>query len=463
MSNIVVIGGGVFGLSVGFMLKRQGISVTVLESEPRAGGKAQTVVADGFTCEEATNGWLDKEPAMRTLLDDLQLSGQLLPCDPAAERRFVFRRGELRQIEMHPLKFMLSSLLPLSARLRLAVEPLVPKSRLNGDETLAHFADRRLGKTAREILVGPMASGVYAGDPSLMSLKSCFGKVYELERQYGSLIKGMIALKKQKKAAGEDPATVQAGPSGRLTSLRGGMSQLIGALVDVLGDDLHTSCPVSVVRPTATGQFEIRSTGHAPIVADVVISAAPAWAAKNYLAPLDDKAAQAMGQIPYPALDVVCLGFEKKHVERPIDGFGFLVPRHQGKTILGSLWTSSIFDGRAPDDHVLMRTMIGGMLEPQVAGWSNAQLIETVRRDLEDIVGVSRLQEPAFLRVFRHKLAIPQYHVGHEELLKSIRGAEQRSPGFFAGGNAVGGIGVIDCVRESSVLAHRVIDYLQER
>ncbi len=457
VKRIVIIGGGVSGLSVGYRLKRDmGADVTVLEVESRPGGKAQTFSEQGFTCEEATNGWLDKEPAMRDLVADLGLEERVQPSDDLAAHRFIYRAGRLHELQMHPLKFLTSSALPLGSRLRLIMEPFVRQKTDEVDETLAEFADRRIGTGARNLLIGPMASGVYAGDPTRMSLKSCFGKVYTLEREHGGLIKGMIALKRAKRRSGENPDEVQAGPTGRLTSLKGGVGELTGALAAQLGDDLRCGARVVAVRPREGGGFYVEVEGYERLEADIVISAAPAHAAAAYLASLDEDAAAAFGEIPYPSLDVVCLGFRREQVAHPLAGFGFLVPRGEEKTILGALWTSSIFPGRSPKAHVLVRAMVGGMLEPQVAGWDLDQVLATVRQDLRDVIGIEKGAEPVFQKVFRHPKAIPQYHVGHSSLQERIQAGETRHPGFFATGNALRGIGVIDCVRESVPLAERV-------
>jgi oxygen-dependent protoporphyrinogen oxidase len=464
MHQVVVIGGGISGLAVAYRLKREhGVEVTVLEAGARPGGKVQTEVSGGFTCEEATNGWLDREPVMRELAGDLGIDDQVQPCESAAETRFIYRRGRLREIPLHPLRFMRSSALPLGSRLRLALEPLVPKGPGDRDESLAEFAARRLGKGARDLLIGPMASGVYAGDPEKMSVRSCFGKVWDLEQRHGGLIKGMVALKKAARAEGRDGSAIQAGPSGRLTSFRGGMGELIRALARDLGSEIELARKVVALRRLDEGGFEVIVEGAEARRAAAVVSASPAWAAARYLEALDDDAARAMAAIPYPALDVVCLGFREEQVPLELDGFGFLVPRGQGKTILGSLWTSSIFLGRAPDGHLLTRTMVGGMLEPQVAGWSERQVVDTARREIEEILQIPAGEAPVFSRIFRHARAIPQYHVGHSEIVARLEAAERRNPGLFVGGNAIGGIGVIDCVRASAPVASRVVAHLEGR
>ena len=461
MKEAVIIGGGISGLSTAYRLVHDhGIDTVVLEAEKRTGGKARTEIDNGFITEAGTNGWLDKEPEVGILLGDLNIVDKIQPSDDAATHRFIYRQGRLHELFMHPLKFMTGSALPLSARLRVACEPLIPKKQFDSDETLADFAARRLGKSARDLLIGPMAFGVYAGDPSQMSLQSCFGKVHALEKKYGGLIKGMIALKKEKKRSGEDPSAVQAGPSGRLTSLKGGMQDLVDALSAQLQDRIFKDVEVRAIRRIENG-FVVESHGCAPIETKCIVSAAPAWAAANYLASLDADVAAAFAAIPYPHLSVVCLGFNKSEIQHDLNGFGFLVPRGQGLTILGSLWTSTIFPGRAPDGNVLIRTMIGGMIEPQVAEWDDNTMIDTVRRELEVILGISATVPTTLRKVYRHAQAIPQYHVGHNELLMRIAAAEKRHPGFFATGNAIKGIGVVDCIRESKPTADRIVESIR--
>jgi oxygen-dependent protoporphyrinogen oxidase len=464
LKQVVIIGGGISGLAAAYWLKRNfGLDVTVLEAAERTGGKVQTFKDSGFTCEEATNGWLDKEPAMGTLIRDLGMEAEVQPCDALAEHRFIYRAGRLHEIRMHPIKFMLSSALPLGARLRLMMEPFVKPRTDEEDETLADFAARRLGKGARDFLIGPMAFGIYAGDPEHMSLRSCFGKVHALEQNHGSLIKGMMALKKAKRAAGEDANAVQAGPSGRLTSLRGGIGGISKALSDRLGASIRTGARVVSVEKRADGIFETSLDGAEKIASSAVVSAAPAHAAARYLASLDEDAAAAFGEIPYPALHVVCLGFRREQVTHDLRGFGFLVPRGQKKKLLGALWTSSIFPGRAPKGYVLVRAMLGGMLTPEVAAWDPDQAADHVLGELRDIIGIDPKEKPEWQKVFSHAKAIPQYHVGHGRLVSRIEEAEARHPGFFATGNAIRGIGLIDCVRESEPLAERIAAHLEAR
>ncbi len=459
---MIVIGGGISGLAVATRLvKLGGIDVTVLESEGRVGGKAFTLRKDGFLLESGSDGWLDKDPAMPNLIESLSLEDRVQPCDEAASKRFIFRNGALRELHLHPLKFMFSSALPVGARLRLAAEPFVKRRASLGDETLAEFATRRLGKGAAELLIGPMASGVYAGDPHQMSLASCFPKIFALEEKYGGLIRGMIALKKEKKKKGENPDEVTAGPSGRLTSMQGGISDLVDAMEVALGNRIRKNARVVSVTEVAPRCFTVKTDDGKEFPCDAVICAAPAYAAASFLPTLDADAARAYSKIPYPSLHVVCLAFKREEVPHPLNGFGFLAPRGQMLTILGSLFASTIYPGRAPDGYVLLRNMIGGMTDPKIASWSEAQVIAQVRADLETAIGLDQHIEPSLVQVFRHERAIPQYHVGHGDLVKTVLDAEVRHPGFFALGNCLLGIGVIDCARNAKIVEKKLSCFLQ--
>jgi oxygen-dependent protoporphyrinogen oxidase len=466
LPRVIIIGGGISGLTIAYRLMLRGsVDVTVLESESRVGGKAYTLRKDGFSLESGSNGWLDKEPAMPKLIESLHLEDRIQPSDDAASRRFIYRKGALRELHLHPLKFMMSGALPLSARLRLAMEPFIKRRAESADdtsmdETLADFATRRLGKGAAELLIGPMASGVYAGDPRQMSLRSCFPKIAALEKAHGGLIRGMIALKKEKKQKGENPDDVTAGPSGRLTSMQGGMSDLVDALEVALDFRIQKNVRAVAVKQVAPRCFVVQTEDGRDLPCDAVISAAPAYAASSFLTQLDEEAASAFSKIPYPALDVVCLAFKREEVRHPLNGFGFLAPRGQGLTILGSLWTSTIFPGRSPKGHVLFRTMIGGMTNPDTSSWDEEQVVSKVREDLEKAIGLDSNLTPSLRHVFRHERAIPQYHVGHSELVKTILSAEERRVGFFVLNNCLGGIAVIDCVRNAEAVATRVSDYL---
>jgi oxygen-dependent protoporphyrinogen oxidase len=433
----------------------------VLEAEPHVGGKIRTLQEEGFTCEWGVNGFLNKEPRTLELVQRLGLEQRLLPATAAFKRRYIYTRGKLRSVQMHPLKFLFSGLLPFSAKLRLIRELWVPRRPADqGDESVADFARRRVGPVAYRVLVDPMQTGIYAGDPEQMSVLSSFPRVVEVEQQHGSLIRGMKRIAAERRAEAEargEQAPDQlpgAGPAGHLTSFEGGMQVLVERLAQVLGQRVRTGAPVQAVERQGRS-FRVRLEGQS-LEAEAVVLACPAHASRRLLGGLDGELSGLLSQIPYAPLAVVCLGFSAGQLGHPMDGFGYLVPRDAGLRLLGVLWTSTIFPGRAPDGRALLRVMIGGARDPGALELSDDQLLQAVLQDLARAQGVRG--EPCFARVFRHQRAIPGYTVGHAERLQQMGALERRHPGLVITGNAYRGVSVNDCAREAWPTAERVLN-----
>ncbi|NIA09031.1 MAG: protoporphyrinogen oxidase [Nitrospiraceae bacterium] len=280
MARVIIVGGGMSGLSLAWFLKesRPGWDVLVLEAEARAGGKAWTVEEEGFVCEKGVNGVLDNKPSTLDLAARLGLTP--LKSNEASARRFVVKNGHLVQIPSSPLRFLTSGLLSLSGRLRVMAEALIPKGDLTRDESLADFARRRLGKEAFEYLIGPMATGIYAGDPERLSLRSCFPRIYELERDYSSLIRAMIRLQiEAKKRGAKGPG---AGPGGVLHSFSSGISKLVDALTQALGPRVRLNSHVATIsRKEST--WHVHLSDGEELEASHLVLACPAWAASEVL------------------------------------------------------------------------------------------------------------------------------------------------------------------------------------
>ncbi|MFZ5907872.1 MAG: protoporphyrinogen oxidase [Nitrospirota bacterium] len=447
--KVLIIGGGISGLSLAYFLREQdpAFDITVLESEKKAGGKIWTDRADGFLCEGGVNGFLDNRPRTLGLAEKLSLSP--LRSSDNARKRFIFSDGFLHRLPESPVAFFTSNLLSLSGRLRILGEMFVPKGTAE-EETLAEFARRRLGREAYEKLIDPMASGIYAGDPHAMSLKSCFLKVYNLEQKYGSLIKGMIKMQREAKKTGKK---VGAGPGGILTSFYDGMESMIQALTTFLGDALRTTTKVVSVDRINT-RVTVHCSDGESLDADIVVIASPAHEAMRIVKPLDKNLASVLGEISYPAVSVVCFGYRRARIRHPLDGFGFLVPNREGRKILGTLWDSSIFPNRAPEGFVLLRTMLGGARMSDLALMGRDKLIDLVTGELKDIMGID--VQPDFAQVYTHEKGIPQYERGHEKKLARIDEIVKRLKGIYITGNAYRGIGVNDCIENSYALAMRI-------
>jgi protoporphyrinogen/coproporphyrinogen III oxidase len=453
MGRIAIIGGGISGLSLAFFLleKNPHLDLLVFESGQRPGGKIWTEKTDGFLCEGGVNGFLDNRP--RTLELSEKVSAEPLRSNDASRKRFIFSGGRLRRLPESPPAFFASGLMSLAGKLRIAAEVIIPGNP-GEDETLAAFARRRLGREAYEKLIDPMASGIYAGNPETLSLRACFPKVHDLEKRYGGLIKGMLRLQREKKRQGSSEK-VGAGPGGILTSFSGGMGVLVDAIRDRLGDRLKLGSKVTGIDKKGGGYSLFFADGSSSD-ADTVVSASPAYAVSEMVKDLDKKLSGLVAEIPYPSLSVVCLGYRKEKIKMSVDAFGFLIPSRENRRILGTLYDSSIFPGRAPEGYVLLRSMVGGARASSLALEEDSRLIDMVKRELSDIMGIR--SDPDFVRVYKHELAIPQYLVGHLERLRNIDLMLQRHKYLYLTGNAYRGIGVNDCIENSSELAKKIIE-----
>ncbi|HIJ88769.1 MAG TPA: protoporphyrinogen oxidase [Desulfuromonadales bacterium] len=454
MKKIVIIGGGISGLATAWLLRAKALAagkelqITLLEKEEQSGGKIKSIKADGYTCEWGPNGFLDSKPQTLDLCRALGVESNLHRSNDNARKRFIFSGGELHQLPDGAPTFLTSRLISWPGKLRLALEPtpFIASAPAGVDETLADFGRRRLGGEALDKLIAPMVSGIFAGDPETMSLESCFPRIAELEREYGGLIRAMIMLGKKKKkdiAAGKVVSSA-AGPGGVLTSFREGIQYLSDALAASLGEIVKTGITVTVVQREAGGAYQITCSDGTLYEADQVIMASPAFAAAEMLAQLDNGISAALRQIPYASMTVVCFGYRREQIKRSLDGFGYLIPKKEGRSTLGTLWDSSMFENRAAGNKVLLRSMMGGACFPEYVNLSDDEVVARVRQDLQMTMGIDTA--PEFVRVFRHPQAIPQYTVGHGARLQKLADLLKAHPGLILTGNSYRGIGLNDCV-----------------
>lgn len=460
--QIAIIGAGVSGLATAFALQQraqqEGIALrlAVLEKEPRVGGKIRSLREEGYLCEWGPNGFLDGKPATLELCRKLQIAERLLRSNDNARKRFIYSRGRLHRVPENAGAFLHSGLISWPGKLRMAAEILVPLRRSEADETLADFCRRRLGREALEKLIGPMVSGIFAGDPETMSLKSCFPRIHQLETEYGGLFRAMIRLARQRRAALRAGKAVAgaAGPAGVLTSFAGGLQELTDRLQQVLGDAVFTASGVQSMRPRRRG-FELQLENGRKIDAELVIAAIPAYALAGLVAGFEPAMAELLRGIPYAPMQVSCFGYRQESLGRPLDGFGYLVPHGERLDVLGTLWDSSIFAHRAPEGRILIRSMLGGATRPDVAGWDETEVRDRTVAALEKTMGIS--VPPEFVRSFAHPRAIPQYLAGHGRRLQALQERADRYPGLFFTGNAFFGIGLNDCVSAAERAAEQAL------
>ena len=454
MKKIIIIGGGISGLATAWLLRSKAqaagkeLDITLLEKEERPGGKIRSIKAEGYTCEWGPNGFLDSKPQTLDLCRKLGVDNNLHRSNDNARKRFIFSGGKLHQLPDGGPAFLKSSLISWPGKLRLALEPtpFIAAAPAGVDETLADFGRRRLGGEALDKLIAPMVSGIFAGDPETMSLISCFPRIAELEREYGGLIRAMIMLAKKKRreqAAGKVVSSA-AGPGGTLTSFREGIQYLADAMAASLGDLVKPGTTVTRVEKGGDLPYLVHCSDGSQYGADQVIIASPAFAAAEMLSAMDGAIAGTLRRIPYASMTVVCFGYSRGQIGRSLDGFGYLIPKKEGLSTLGTLWDSSMFENRAPEGKVLLRSMMGGACFPEYVNLSDDEVVARIRKDLALTMGIDAA--PEFVRVFRHPQAIPQYTVGHGSRLEELENALRAHPGLILTGNSYRGIGLNDCV-----------------
>lgn len=440
----VVVGGGISGLCVATLLvERYGReNVLVLDAGEIPGGVARTEAESDYLCEWGPNGFLDREPKTLEWVSQLGLDDHVVKANEAAAHRFIVKNDRLVEL-VGPPKFLVAPILSMPGRLRLLCEPFIKANRDHVGESIWQFAARRIGKEAADTLVSPMVSGVFGGDAKELSLEHCFPRMAAMEKEHGSLFN---AMKAKRREGGGSPM----GPGGTLTSFRDGIQTLPQRAAEQLGNSYQSNKAVGNIE-RATNGYRIRLDDDSEVTAEKVVLATPAYVGANIVNELDAELSAALARIPYASIAVVCTGYARDAVGHDLDGFGFLIPRTEGKRVLGTIWTSSVFPNRAPEGHVLLRTMIGGATDPDAVRRTDEELLRVVEKEVHPLLSINKL--PEYVRFFRHERGIPQYVLGHGEILDAIDAAEARLPGFAVAGNAYRGVGINDCV----VSAHRAV------
>lgn len=454
--SVVVVGGGISGLAVAWWLRKAGVEVLLLERDPEIGGTMKTIVDHGWLIEAGPNSALETTPLVRTLATDVGIVDQLVYGNELANNRYVLRDGKLHPLPLSPAAFVRSKLWSARGKLRLLKEPFVGES--EKEESVAEFVVRRLGSEFLDYAINPFVAGVYAGNPEDLSVQAAFPKLYALEQNYGGLIKGQILGAHERRKRAE-----KAKDRARLFAFKGGMQTLPKAIAKALGSRVWTGADVQRIRGgnNSTAGYVIegkREDSDFEIRAESVIVAVPAFRAAVLVEPLDPSLASTLRSIYYPPVAEVFLGFRESDIKRRLDGFGFLVPAKEHRQILGTIWSSSLFPNRAPSGHVALTSFLGGSRQPEVLQNSDQALVETVRRELHNLMQVDG--SPVYARVTRWDKAIPQYRLGYLGVLDQLQAFEDCFPGWFFSGNYRGGISVSDCIISSDALARRVIAFV---
>ncbi|MEM7232793.1 MAG: protoporphyrinogen oxidase [Planctomycetota bacterium] len=473
--RVLVIGGGISGLASAHFLAKSGVDVSLVEAADRVGGTIGTDVCEGFRFERGPNGFLDNQPSTLALCRSIGLESELVEASPSAKDRFVFVDGRLQALPNHPLKFLRSPILSLRGRVRALLEPFQPAAKDGEEDSVASFGRRLIGEEATLRFLDPMVSGIYAGDIERLSLPSAFPRIAQLERDHGSLIKGMRAKRKERRAAelksgGANPAGGssaaadggKAKPKGavggaRLWSLRGGLGDLMDRLAEGLGDRLRSGTAVEAIARGENG-LNVQIAGGSTESFDAVVLAVPAPRAASFCAGLGAELPGSFESISYASITVLCLGYRAEDVASDLPGYGFLVPRTEGLRTLGMIWTSTLFPDHAPGGTKSLRVMFGGARDPDAIQLSADDLCELLERELGGVLGLAG--EPLVRTVYRYAQGIPQYNLGHHRRVESLEAQLGEIPGVFLCGNAYRGVALNDCVTRAEAVSVEVCESL---
>jgi protoporphyrinogen/coproporphyrinogen III oxidase len=448
---VIVVGAGISGLVCAYHLQQAGIPALVLEAANRPGGMIATKEAGGFRFELGPQSFLSNEPLF-ALINALGIKDQLLPADRRAPR-YILVRGKLVPAPLAPPSLLTTPLFSGATKWRLFTEMFRASRPPAQDESIAAFVRRKFGDELLERLVAPFVSGVYAGDPEKLSLRASFPKVHEFEEKYGSVLRG--AMKSR-------PAKGALRPG--LCSFRDGMATLPRALAAHLGSSIQLQTSVAGLHHgKANGKpwFEmaIERQGHREtLAASAVVVATPTASASQILSGLSDRFAPAFLRIEYAPVAVVSSCYRREQLQRPAEGFGFLVPRSEGLRALGTVFNSSLFPGRAPEGMVCFTSFAGGATDPAICEWSEDKIAQTIGAEIARVLGINGA--PVASNVQRYARALPQYNLGHTQVVKSLETQAAALPGLYFAGNYLSGPSIGACVEQALRTAEAVRVYL---
>ena len=486
--RIAIIGGGIAGLAAAFELEQvrkagAQLEYTLFEAGDRLGGSLGSETVNGSVLERGPDSFLSEKPAAAELCRELGLGDQLLPSNDAARKTYIVVKNRLVALPdglmfLIPTKLIptaLTRLFSIPTKVRMGLELLhPPRPHGDADESVATLVERHFGKEAVDRLADPLLSGIYGGDATQLSARAVLPKLVEMETEYGSLTRGMLAAHKKMrdlaKAAAHKNGTNPAPNNGKprpprsiFTSLRGGMQQFVDALVARLqSESLRLNAPVSSLTRSGSGWSV--AAGETTELFDSVIIASPAWAAAVLLRPVDAMLGESLSVIPYSSSITLNLVYDESQLGPLPDGFGFLVPASEGRAMLACTFVHRKFLGRTQPGKAVLRAFLGGMKNEDLLSEPDEVLMATVRRELREILGDKVLGphvEPEHVQVSRWRRAMAQYSVGHQERMQQITARVAALPGLRLAGNAYEGIGIPDCIRMGRRAAKELVGSLQ--
>ena len=461
---VAVIGGGISGLAAAHRLRElnPSLDVALLESRAQLGGVLETVQEDGFLLEGAADSFLTSPSAAVDLCHRLGLDAEVRGTEETCRQAFVLKRGRLLPVpvgfhlmapsRMWPL--ITSPILTWRGKLRAGLECLLPARTTAEDESVQSFVSRRFGRELFERLVQPLVSGIYTGDPQRLSIEATFPRFRQMEREHGSMLRAMLRQpRSQEKSSGAR--------YGQFATLRGGMTTLVNALAERLPNNaVQLDSPVNELHPIDHARWRLEIGGSHPrsMQVDGIIMATPTHQGARLLHDVDSQLAEELQGIEYASCAVVGLGYRREQIAHPLNGFGLVVPLVEQRMILSCSFSSIKYSGRAPDDAVLLRVFIGGDCQSGLMRLSRDELIAIAEREVADILQIRG--EPLLRRIFKHRGAMPQYHVGHRERVARIGECLRRFPSLALAGSSLYGVGLPSCIQSGESAATQIAQQL---
>ncbi len=481
--KIAIIGGGISGLATAYSLEEKAIkegksvSITLLEKKNQIGGNILTERVGDFLIEGGPDCFLSEKPWAIELTEKLGISDKLLCTNDDFRKTFVLYKGLLRELPEGVILMIPTRIIPLiksdlisfTGKLRMAMELFIPKKKSIKDESLSEFVRRRLGEDVLNKIAEPLVAGIHAANPDTMSVRSTFPKFVQMEEEYGSLIKAMLAKKKLMNAnsqGGKKPKHTM------FMALKDGLYEIPETIVKKLkSTEILTNrevlrinkVPSNVILSEAKNlymkhKYKLSLENGDNIDADAVVFASPAYETARILRGLDTSISDILNKIPYVSTATVSLAYKKNSISHLMNGFGFVIPKLENRKIMAATWASRKFSYRSPDDSVLIRCFVGGNHNEGLVFLDDKEMKEMVRDELRDIMGITA--EPLFTRIYRWEKAMPQYTIGHDERLSTLNQMLSNHSGIFITGSAYRGIGISGCVYDADITAESAINYL---
>jgi protoporphyrinogen/coproporphyrinogen III oxidase len=452
MKKITVLGAGISGLATSYWLDKDGFDVNILESKDCPGGSMESSSEDGFLIDYGPNSGLETTPLIRKLVDEIGLSDEMIYASEVSNKRYILRNNKLHVLPTNPNLFFKTKLFSVKGKLRLFGEPFIGKSDDGYYQSIAEFVQRRLGKEFLEYAIDPFVSGVFAGDPYKLSVKSAFPKLYRLEEVYGGLIKGMIKGASERKKRNEESKQ-----SAKMFSFINGMQSFPKTIAVRLKDKIEFGTKVLKAERNNANKWKIvyeKEGSQSEIISDYILSTVPVKSASKIFYDLDNEFQKHADEIFYPPVMVLYLAFKKKDIGLPLDGFGFLIPSKEKRNFLGAIWSSTIFSHRCKEDEAVFTLFVGGARSPYLFEIEKQKLLGTVLKEFKEIMKIN--VDPIFIKERMWQYAIPQYNIGYIEHENYFGKFEKNNSGIFLSGNYRGGISVGDCVKNSKIVFDRI-------